>query len=164
MKIVKIKPGDTSNIRAINILSNAIYKDIYADYMPISHINFYIEEYQSVGAIEKQLEHGSEYYLIQMDQEFVAYLGIEYEESILKLSKLYVLPEYRKAGIGKEAMELVFDAAKNRNLQTIQLIVNRNNNKAIKYYQKWGFNIIDELEHTYPNGHTEKDYLMEIKR
>jgi ribosomal protein S18 acetylase RimI-like enzyme len=164
MKTIKINLGDIENIRAIKILSTAIYKDIYSDYMPFEHINFYIEEYQSVGAIEKQLAKGSEYYLFEMDEEFVAYLGIEYEEQILKLSKLYVLPKYRKAGIGKEAMEIVFRTAKEKQLKTIQLIVNRNNSNAISYYKKWGFKIIEQVVHTYPDGHSEEDYLMELIR
>jgi len=160
---IKIKPEDIDNIKAIKTLSNAIYKNVYSDYMPMDHINFYIEEYLSAGAIEEQLKNGSDYYLFKVDKQFVAYLGMDYEENTVKLSKLYVLPEFRKVGIGQEAMEIVFESAKKRELNTVQLIVNRNNIHAIQYYKKWGFQIIQELEHTYPNGHTEKDYLMELK-
>jgi len=148
----------------VNQLASEIFYELYIPIMPQEHISYYIDQFQSITAIKEQLNKDWEYYLLEVDGAFVGYLGLEFGSNSTTISKLYIKSSYRKSGAGKSAMEIVFSRSKNKRKSKIQLIVNRNNANAIGFYKKWGLDIVKQLVHTYPNGHSEEDYLMELNR
>lgn len=72
------------------------------------------------------------------------------EEDKLLISNFAVRPEYRKQGIGSQLMDKVISTEQARwNMDaafiTISLNVRKNNEIAIKFYEKYGFQISDVL-------------------
>jgi ribosomal protein S18 acetylase RimI-like enzyme len=55
-----------------------------------------------------------------------------------------ILGKYQGKGFGKLMMEYIFNIEKVKNIDKIYLTVDKVNNVAIKLYEKYDFNIIDE--------------------
>lgn len=69
------------------------------------------------------------------------------------ITMIAILPEYQHKGIGQKLMSICVKEAKSRNMKTIKLEVNKANNRAIRFYEKNGYNFIKEQ-------HNEKSYYM----
>lgn len=160
--MMQIKSATTSSqFKTIEKLAYEIMHEVYAPEMPKAHIDYFLETLQTVKAIKKQIANeGYEYYLIEHGGEDVAYLGLQHKDSILHISKFYVLPTFRSAGIGTHAMELVKKRAKELEVSKMELLVNRRNSRGIKFYERHGFKIEKAVESCFDNGHCEEDFLM----
>ena len=73
----------------------------------------------------------------------VALLCLKPYEQAIHIHLLIVLPEFQSKGIGRKIMECVHDKAKREN-RDITLSSFKCNNKAIKFYQQLGYEIIEE--------------------
>jgi ribosomal protein S18 acetylase RimI-like enzyme len=76
------------------------------------------------------------------------------------LDKLYVAPEYQHQGVGEALFLSVRDWAQRRCLTSITLRVNRNNERAIRAYQKYGFRIVGEDRKPIGEGYVMDDFIM----
>jgi len=61
------------------------------------------------------------------------------------ISDLYVEKEYRKREIGTKILEYIENLSREKNVKKIRLIVWKNNEIAIKFYEKNGFKIVGYL-------------------
>lgn len=158
MKIIKV--SSHSQLKVIEQLAETIIPDHYSSFLPMKHIRFFINTYQTVPAMEQQLLDGFEYYLMNNHGENIAYLGIEKKQPILILSKLYVLNEDRGKGIGNLLMKHTYERAVDLKLCEIDLYVVKENDQAISFYKKEGFRISETLEKEYKNGSIVTEYKM----
>lgn len=161
--MIKIKKAETQDdIQKIEELAFIIIPQFYADIIPAEHNIFFVQKFQTVQAIQKQLQNGYEYYLLMENDTPVGYLGIQIlsEKAEMILSKLYILEAHRGKGYGTSAMNFVLERARKETTKKIVLTVNRNNSKTIRLYQKFGFIISKELNNEFENGFTILDYEM----
>lgn len=146
----------------IEELADVIWRKHYIPITGIGQVEHMLKKYQSAGAIAKQVvEEGFEYFMLTFNKEPVGYISIKNEGEVLFLSKIYVLSEFRGKKIGKTAMQFIEDKAKNYQLKTIMLTVNKNNTNAIKAYEKLGFVNVRALVKDIGNGYVMDDYQME---
>jgi ribosomal protein S18 acetylase RimI-like enzyme len=78
----------------------------------------------------------------------------------MKLEKLYVLPEYHRAGIGRTLIEHVVARAREGRYRAITLNVNRRNTAAITAYERCGFRTRERGDFPIGNGFVMEDYVM----
>ncbi|VFQ97654.1 unnamed protein product [Cuscuta campestris] len=64
---------------------------------------------------------------------------------------LGVLAPYRGLGVGSKLLNHVLDLCAKQNISEIYLHVQTNNDDAIKFYQKFGFQITDTIHNYYTN-------------
>lgn len=95
--------------------------------------------------------------------ERIGYLAVALEAERLKLDKIYVHHRLQGQGIGRWAMKKVIQMALEAQLPEVYLRVNRGNEKAIRFYQKLGFEIEAEVDFPAPNGYVYADYLMAVR-
>lgn len=145
----------------IETLAREIMPEVYVPDIPLAHVNYYLDTFQTSEVIRRQIhqEHYV-YFLLYFNEQAVGYLGVQLLKGVLLLSKLYILKEYRGNKIGKKALELTERMAKENLRRRIELYVNKNNEASINIYKKAGYVIESLTTHTYDNGHTEEDYLM----
>lgn len=55
--------------------------------------------------------------------------------------RMGVLKEHRGSGLGAEMMRIVLDEAKKMGIERVELEVREDNGRAVKFYQKFGFEI-----------------------
>jgi diamine N-acetyltransferase len=128
--------------------------------LPAQHVNFFLQEYQTAAAIQKQVLADYEYYLLEDDGNALGYLGLQLATGKIVISKLYLLKNYRRLGWGNEALHFTCNRALQLKAKKIQLVVHRNNNNAIRFYRQHGFEITKPLVHSFENGYAVEDYLM----
>jgi len=152
----------TSDFQKIEDLAYTIIPEFYSGIIPHDHNIFFVKKFQTVEAICQQLKTGYEYFLLNIDNYSIGYFGIHVDlvKSNLILSKLYILKEYRGLGYGTKAMDFIIERANDYKMKNIVLTVNRENEKTIKLYKRYGFSVTKELVNQFENGHTILDYEM----
>ena len=113
-------------------------------------------------SLEKQIDKGSEFYLIIYENQTVGYTSLipNYKnKNQLYIDKIYISPETQGRGIGKKVIDEIENKAKVLGLTSIGLNVNRAN-QAINFYQKVGFEIIETVDNHIGNGYFMNDFVM----
>ena len=93
------------------------------------------------------------------DNEIGFYSYSKEDDSSLKLHKFYILSEFQRMGIGKLAMDSLFQIAKSGFLSHIKVNVNRYNQNAINAYKKYGFIISKSIDINF-HDYILNDYIM----
>jgi diamine N-acetyltransferase len=158
MEIIAAKT--VSQFQIIEKLAREIMPEHYGPYIPLDNILYFINKFQTVKAIQEQIEKGYEYWLLHHSGKDVGYLGIQVTGNILILSKLYILKQFRGKGIGDKAMLLVDERASAAKVSKIELIVNKLNFETIKFYEKRGYTIAESFVHNYDNEYSVEEYKM----
>lgn len=111
-----------------------------------------------IKELEEQLHDSncdSAFFVAEMQEEVVGFVFCAAEEDLLDepaeqiyVQDIMVTENYRGLGIGKSLMKAVFVFAEERNISRINLMVLANNEKAVSFYNKLGFQTaILHLEH-----------------
>jgi ribosomal protein S18 acetylase RimI-like enzyme len=161
--MIDIKKVGPESISIIQNLANITWPVAYGDIITPQQLDYMMELIYSKSALQKQMEKGQQF-IIAYDEEhpvaFASYSPRENHPAVIKLHKIYILPNQQGKGIGKSLINYVIaDIAP---VTTIQLNVNRNN-KALHFYQKLGFKIIGEENVDIGNDFYMNDYVMELK-
>ncbi|MFT3715073.1 MAG: GNAT family N-acetyltransferase [Gordonia sp. (in: high G+C Gram-positive bacteria)] len=80
-------------------------------------------------------------------------------DGVAEISKMYVLPDHHGAGVSHRLMEAALDAARRHGATTAWLGVNDENDRAVAYYRKMGFEIVGDKSFDM-NGVIEHDHVM----
>ena len=147
--------------KLIEELADIIWRKHYIPITGIGQVEYMLNKYQSAKAIAKQIvDEGFEYFILSFGKTPVGYIAIKKEDNALFLSKLYVLSNYRGKKIGKHAMEFIETRAREHQLKSITLTVNKNNTNSIKAYEKLGFVRVKPLVKDIGGGYVMDDYQM----
>jgi RimJ/RimL family protein N-acetyltransferase len=87
------------------------------------------------------------------------------KQHIATIGALAILPEHQGKGVASRMMIAVFDHLKKLNIKRLELIVESDNPKAIKLYQKLGFDIEGTLRAYLKRDNADEpvdDYAMSI--
>jgi ribosomal protein S18 acetylase RimI-like enzyme len=142
-------------------LAIIIWREHYIPIVGESQVDYMLQNYQSSHAISQQVQQGFEYFILVFKELPVGYLAFKKEGSLLFLSKLYVMKEYRGNQIGKNAMKHIENVARELHLSRVSLTVNINNHIAIKAYEALGFINVGPQVTDIGNGFIMDDYRME---
>lgn len=88
-------------------------------------------------------------------------VGVKINSELVKILMLSVSKQYRRRNIGSLLLEQFLEQAKKDKINSIELEVRTDNNSAIKFYEKHGFDIINRITEFYQNG--EAAYTMRKK-
>ncbi len=153
-----------SEIETIAKMAQIVFHEVYDPYTPVEFVNQFIETYQSVTAIQRQIDEENFHYFILIENKTsTGYLGIQIKEHKLILSKIYILKEYRGRKIGKQALAFVNEMARGLGINQLELSVSDQNTSTIKMYERDGYKIVDTEVSFSEDGSEVKDYLM-VKR
>lgn len=157
--IISVQTKSDCNIVAQ--LAKEIWTQHYTPIIGNEQVSYMLEKFQSVSAIEAQIEAGMHYYLISHQETFKAYFSFTTRLDFLFLSKLYVLQSARGNGLGRAALSFMETKAKALELPKIRLTVNKYNTRSINAYQKMGFENVDAIVQDIGNGYVMDDYVLE---
>jgi GNAT superfamily N-acetyltransferase len=138
-----------------------IYPATYGNILSKAQIGFMLEKSYTVGALEETMEAGQDFYLLYDSAgRALGFIALENKaEDVLRIEKLYLLPNMQGKGLGKWLIEFASEEARKRQCATLELNVNRNNN-AYYFYQKQGFQVAYEIDIPY-YGFVLDDYVMQ---
>jgi len=161
--MLKIKKASVKDISLIRQLSFKVWPQTYAAILSSEQIDYMLDIMYSEPSLQQQMNSGSQFIFVYDGEEpvgFAAYFSKE--QSIYKLDKIYVLPSQQGKGTGRFVIDYIIDEIKKKGATALQLQVKRDN-KARFFYEKLGFNIIEEKNFDIGNGYFMNDYVMEKK-
>jgi ribosomal protein S18 acetylase RimI-like enzyme len=155
-------------VEELEIVKNLAYRIwpiAYKEILSQEQLEFMLNWMYSIQTLQENLRNGHFYFAISMNEQDVGFLDLEPNNPIegnMKIQKIYVLPEFQGMGLGNELMKQAFNFAKENQMNSMTLQVNRNN-KAVEFYKKFGFEIIDEQDFDIGNGYYMNDFIMRFK-
>lgn len=159
---MRIVEATKEEIFIIKSLSDRIWPSTFRDILSQEQIAYMMEIMYSKVSLEKQMDEGHHYILIEDGGEYLGYLSYElnYKGSdITKIHKIYILPSIQGKGLGRYFIEETGKIAAANNNNELSLNVNRFN-KAIDFYKKVGFEVVGSEDIDIGNGFLMEDYIM----
>lgn len=147
--MIKIKKATENDIEVIALLGRITYSQSHSVYIKHKEdLLKYCDEAFSITKIGQDLKSKNQlYYLMYLND-----LPIGYSKLLLntnhdaisstnncRLDKIYILENFLHLKLGQQLLNFVIAEAQQINLDTIWLVVYIKNSRAIKFYQKNGF-------------------------
>lgn len=150
-------------LQEIEMLAIEIWQEHYTPIIGSAQVAYMLYKFQSFAAMDRQIkEEGYLYYAIYQNDNLVGYFAVQPRAESLFLSKLYVASNMRGLGIAKLAMSFIKDLATTKNLEQIELTVNKYNKDSIAAYNKMGFITVKEAVFDIGEGFVMDDYVMQL--
>ncbi|HET7819697.1 MAG TPA: GNAT family N-acetyltransferase [Bacteroidia bacterium] len=161
--VVKASEKDIS---VISEIARQTWPDTFKNILTLKQIEYMLDMMYSEDSLTKQIRDKNHvFYLAKDESKFIGYVSYELNHPTsykTKIHKIYILPSVQGKGVGKLLMNKVADIALQNNTTILSLNVNRDN-KAINFYEKFGFTKIGREDIDIGNGFFMEDFIMEKK-
>lgn len=145
MRLENVTPDKIAILQEICI---AAYTQNFAHHWEENGLDLYLENQFSTKRMKADLANPTlQYYFIKVEEKPVGFIKIKLNASfadykainVAELEKMYLLPEVKGQGIGKNALYSMIKQMKDYGKKVFFLCVIDTNNAAIKFYEKLGF-------------------------
>lgn len=158
----------------MNIIDSNIRRIIESDFKNIIRIeakifpeDFFLSE---ENVIEIVNDHNKEFYIIQLKDNIIGYMIINFMDKILHLYRIGIIPEYQGEGYGTKLMEFLSIRIKELNFFDESILyVLRGNDAAINLYKKFQYEIVKrswqfqiEYDQIKPSSENTDEYSSKI--
>ena len=142
-----ITKAGVNDVEVIRRIAKLTYWPTYSEILKPELIRYMIATWYSRAEIARQIAGGTDrYILLNEGDKTVAFAAYSIDSSgipVCRLQKLYCLPETQGKGYGRILIATVSRFAVEAGVKRLLLKVHRAN-KAVAFYQKMGFDIIQE--------------------
>lgn len=149
----------------VNHLAHQIWPVTFKEILTEDQIDYMLDWMYDVNTLQEQVQVGHLYYVVKENGVAKGFVGLEpnYPDAdMLRIHKLYVLPDQHGKGLGRVLLNQAIDVAFDLDLHTLHLNVNRFN-EAVKFYEHCGFEITGEEDIDIGKGYLMEDYIMELR-
>lgn len=168
---ITIEKIDLENISDLQKIGKQTFFETFADSNSAEDMQKYLEESFALEKLENELKNpDSEFYFAKDNEKVVGYLKVNFGDSqtelkdnlALEIERIYVLKDYHGKKVGQKLYEKAIEIAKEKAMEYVWLGVWEENHRAIKFYQKNGFEVFDK--HIFVLGNDEQtDIMMKLK-
>ncbi|NJP41318.1 GNAT family N-acetyltransferase [Oscillospiraceae bacterium HV4-5-C5C] len=140
-------------------LAAEIWTECYTELIGTPQVHYMLEQFQSVPAITRQIESQDYYYfLLLTPQGWAGYTALQPEASgRVFLSKFYLRRDFRGQGLAPLFLNYIDSFCRARGALRLWLTVNRGNQRALAFYQKMGFYLLDKQVTSIGSGYVMDD-------
>lgn len=164
--MITIIKATIQDLSIIEHIAHQTWPLTYGQILSQEQMQFMLQSFYSIEKLQQDIEQsGHHFILVKEDEKVVGFAAFEHyynNDKVTKIHKIYLLPETQGKGIGQKVIEYIALTAKENNLEQLLLNVNRFN-KALGFYQKIGFSIIDEVDIEIGQGYLMEDFVMAKK-
>ena len=159
----QIRNADQTDVHVISLLAHAIWPDTYGSILNDAQLNYMLNYFYSEDSLKKQMDDGQHFLLALSNAETVGFASYSHSNKtgLYKVHKLYVHPMLHGHGFGKKLLDRIIKDVKSKGGTRLSLNVNRNN-RAISFYEKYGFRKVGEEDVAIGEGYFQNDYVMEM--
>ncbi|MDO5784052.1 MAG: GNAT family N-acetyltransferase [Eubacteriales bacterium] len=162
MKIT-MQPVSDAQLEALAALADEIWHEFFPSIISEGQINYMLKKFQSAPAMREQIATGGyRYYFVMRGDEAIGYIGIQPEDELLFLSKLYLKKEYRGHGYGRQMIDFVVQQARELGKSGVYLTVNRFNDGSVGVYHATGFEVVRTQATDIGSGYVMDDYVFQL--
>ena len=167
MQIRKIDISDLENLQKISIQT---FSETFSDVNSEENMQQYLSENLSLEKLKSELENpNSIFYFAENENQILGYLKLNFGDAqtenqdaeALEIERIYVLKAYLGQNIGKILFEKALQIAEGKNCSYIWLGVWEENHRAIRFYEKNGFEIFGNHQFTLGND-IQTDLMMKL--
>lgn len=167
--MIGISEVRTEDVGILSTLSKSTFKASHGHSAAEKDINIYIRYAYSVNKLENELKDSNSFFhFIHFENELAGYsklsLNTNYpkiESSPLsKLDRIYIDEKFLDHKLGQPLFDFNLKLAQQNNQKGVWLYTWIENHRAIKFYKKNGFEIIDEKDFKISNRHSNPNYIM----
>lgn len=156
--IYRCQPGDEQRIID---LAEKVWIPTFAPILPPGRLNYLFNFMYAPQKIQQQLSSSDHAFFILRDHDRdIGYTHLIFYKEWVKLEKIYLLPAMQGKGSGLYLLRSMIYEAIDKERNQVRLQVNRANKKAIRFYQRFGFEIIASEDFDVGQGHVMDDYVM----
>lgn len=162
---ITLQKADVNLVGSIQQLARKIWPATFKEILTEEQIDYMLEMMYNEEVLKNQISNGHIFFIAREGDKELGFIGMQVdypEDKVLKVHKIYVLPETQGQGIGKLLMNQAKHFAFENSCHCINLNVNRYN-KAVDFYLKYGFEITKEEDINIGNGYFMNDFVMELK-
>lgn len=170
--ITTIKQATTTEAQLLTDLGARAFLEAYSDVKAAKDLNDYIKTAFIKEQIEASIKNNEAVFLIAyIDDIAVGYVKLRWDRSHpnlslqdknMELERIYVLRDYWKNKVGAALMLQAIEIAKKGNYHYLWLGVWQQNNRAIDFYLKMGFEIFGTKKF-YVGEEENDDFVLRIK-
>jgi len=163
--MIEIAQLTKDDVLIVNQLAHDIWPHTFKDILEQDQIDYMLDWMYNVQTLKEQVQIGHLYYIIKEHGVAKGFIGLEpnYPDiDMLRVHKIYVLPESQGSGLGRELLTKAMDVAFDLDIHTLHLNVNRYN-KSVDFYKHTGFKIVGEETIDIGKDYLMEDYIMELK-
>lgn len=159
MEIREITSSD--DILAIETLAKIIWNEHFTPIIGKDQVAYMLEKFLSKEVISSSiLNDGYCFYGLYEEDTLIGFTSIHAEDTMLFLSKLYILKEHRGKAYASTTISFLMKLVQTKKLQGIWLTCNKYNHTTLAIYKHLGFEIFDEAVNDIGNGYVMDDYYL----
>lgn len=161
--MIHIVKATVTDLKTITEIAHKTWPLTYGEILSSTQLEYMLNAFYSESALLANIENGHKFILAKENDICLGFASFEHyykNGNATKIHKIYILPETQGKGIGKLLIYSIAQFAKENNSNSLLLNVNRFN-KALTFYQKLGFKIIQEIDIELEFGYLMEDYVME---
>ena len=159
-----IRIAGAADVPTIAELADRIWRQYYPTIISTAQIDYMLKPfYDPVTLIAEIQDQRIEYNLLLSKDQPIGFSshGPAGDTKAIKLHKLYLLPAYHGKGYGSLLLRELELRCHRENIQRILLNVNKNNAKAIRSYERNGYQTVDAVLVDIGGGFFMDDYVLE---
>ena len=163
--MVEVKQIHSEEIFIVSQLAHEIWPESYKDILSKDQIDYMLDWMYNVQTLQEQVQTGQIFYLMTEDGRPVGFMGLEPnspDADMLRIHKIYLLPEKQGKGFGRSLINQAMDVAFDLSCKSLHLNVNRFN-KSVDFYKNLGFEVIGEEDIDIGIDYLMEDFVMELK-
>lgn len=164
--MISFREAGIESLDIIRRLAYEIWPSAYTELLGDGQVKYMLKKFYSVSSLQHQLNALKHQFIIVSDDEdsvgFASFSAHGDDSGVYHLNKIYVLPAQQGKNTGKQILDYITDLIKSNGACALQLNVNRYN-KALHFYEKYGFKIIREEDIDIGEGYSMNDYVMELR-
>lgn len=164
----RIRKLTLADLAALQTVSITTFRETFAkDNTQEDLANYLARNYNREVLSEELQNPDSTFYFLEKAGEVAGYLKVnvgaaqseEIADNALEVERIYVLPNFKRQGIGRQLIELALRQAQEQQKTVVWLGVWEANHAAIAFYQKMGF--VKTGSHSFFMGDDEQtDYIL----
>ena len=160
---VRIVRATEADLPALAELAGVIWRAHYPGIIPLAQIEYMLAWMYSLATLSDEFR--TQHICFEQlftDERFVGFAayGPTADPGVMKLHKLYLLPQYHGKGVGASALKEVEGIARGAGAARLVLNVNKHNAKAIRSYQRSGWSVAEAVCVDIGAGFVMDDYVM----
>lgn len=162
--MITIIKATSSDYKIIQEIAQQTWPDTYGDILSKEQLKFMLEAFYSEAALNENVVSKGHHFLLAKEENivlgFASYEHNYQENNRTRIHKIYVLPQTQWKGIGNALIGYIEKLAIENYSTALSLNVNRFN-KALTFYKKKGFEVIEKVDIEIGHGYLMEDYVME---
>lgn len=171
MKAIIIEKIAVNQSVELQTLAQQTFFETFADQNSEENMRTYLDNELSLESIQRQLSSShSAFYFAKAQDRVLGYLKVNFKKAptesrdpnALEIERIYVQRAFYGSTVGHSLLQKAIDLAKENQCTYIWLGVWEENSRAIRFYQKNGFEAFDK--HIFKLGNDEQiDILMRLQ-